>query len=98
MIDITDTPHGLHLDTPGSPGLTLGSDETTAIVQHELGKLGLWWAKEQNALIQTTPDDDGDHVAASYTRLDEPAGQSLRRHGEVGVRHPTSAGVAQSGS
>ena len=40
-ITVTDTPHGLQLDMPGSPGLTLGSDETTAIVQHELGKLGL---------------------------------------------------------
>ena len=59
MIDITDTPHGLHLDIPGSPGLTLGSDETTAIVQHELAKLGLWWAKQQRALVATTPDNGG---------------------------------------
>ena len=60
MIDITDTPHGLHLDMPGSPGLTISSDEVAAIVQHELAKLGLWWAKEQRALVTTTPDD-GDH-------------------------------------
>ena len=58
-ITFTDTPHGLHLDVPGSPGLTLAADETAAIVQHELGKLGLWWAEEQRALVTTTPDNDG---------------------------------------
>ena len=58
-ITVTDTPHGLHLDIPGAPGLTLGSDETTAIVQHELGKLGLWWAEEQRALVLTAPAADG---------------------------------------
>ena len=58
-IALTDTPHGLHLDVPGSPGLTLAADETAAIVQHELGKLGLWWAEEQRALVTTTPDNDG---------------------------------------
>ena len=56
-ITVTDTPHGLHLDIPGSPGLTLGSDEVAAIVQHELGKLGLWWAEEQRALVVTAPLD-----------------------------------------
>ena len=59
-ITLTDTPHGLHLDTP--PGLTISPDEVAAIFAHELGKLGLWWAEEQNALIQTTPDDEGDHI------------------------------------
>ena len=59
MIDVTDTPHGLHLDVPGSPGLTISSDEVAAIVQHELGKLGLWWAEEQRALVVTAPAADG---------------------------------------
>ena len=62
MIDITDTPHGLHLDTDGGTPVTLSPDAVAAIVQHELGKLGLWWAEEQRALIQTRPDDEGDHV------------------------------------
>ena len=62
MIDVTDTPHGLHLDIPGSPGLTLGADETAAILQHELGKLGLWWAKQQRALVATTPADDDGYI------------------------------------
>ena len=59
MIDVTDTPHGLHLDTDGGTPVTLSSDAVTAIVQHELGKLGLWWAKQQRALVTTTPDNDG---------------------------------------
>ena len=60
-ITVTDTPHGLHLDTDGGTPVTLSPDAVTAIVQHELGKLGLWWAKEQRALVTTTPVDDGDH-------------------------------------
>ena len=44
------------------PDFHLNADAVTAIVQHELGKLGLWWAEEQRALIQTTPDDEGDHI------------------------------------
>ena len=56
-ITVTDTPHGLHLDVPGSPGLTISTDEAAAIVQHELGKLGLWWAEEQNTLVVTAPLD-----------------------------------------
>ena len=59
MIDITDTPHGLHLDTDGGTPVTLSPDTVAAIVQHELGKLGLWWAEEQRALVTTTPDEDG---------------------------------------
>ena len=59
MIDVTDTPHGLHLDTDGGTPVTLGSDAVTAIVQHELGKLGFWWAEEQRALVVTAPADDG---------------------------------------
>ena len=59
MIDVTDTPHGLHLDTDGGTPVTLSPDTVAAIVQHELGKLGLWWAEEQRALVTTTPDNDG---------------------------------------
>ena len=59
MIDITDTPHGLHLDTDGGTPVTLSPDTVAAIVQHELVKLGLWWAEEQRALVTTTPDNDG---------------------------------------
>ena len=57
MIDVTvtDTPHGLHLDTDGGTPVTLSPDAVAAIVQHELGKLGLWWAEEQRALVVTTP-------------------------------------------
>ena len=57
-ITLTDTPRGLHV-AAANGNVILGSDETTAIVQHELGKLGLWWAKEQRALVTTTPDNDG---------------------------------------
>ena len=59
MIDVTDTPHGLHLDTDGGTPVTLSPDAVTAIVQHELGKLGFWWAEEQRALVVTAPADDG---------------------------------------
>ena len=58
-ITVTDTPHGLHLDTDGGTPVTLSPDTVAAIVQHELGKLGLWWAEEQRALVTTMPDDDG---------------------------------------
>ena len=69
MIDVTDTPHGLHLDVPGSPGLTISTDEAAAIVQHELGKLGLWWAKQQRALVTTTPDNDGHFIVLELDDL-----------------------------
>ena len=58
-ITVTDTPHGLHLDTDGGTPVTLSPDTVAAIVQHELAKLGLWWAEEQRALVTTTPDNDG---------------------------------------
>ena len=58
-ITLTDTPHGLHLDTDGGTPVTLSPDEVAAIVQHELGKLGLWWAEEQRALVLTAPAADG---------------------------------------
>ena len=69
MIDITDTPHGLHLDTDGGTPVTLSPDAVTAIVQHELGKLGLWWAEEQRALVTTTPDEDGDFIVLDLDDL-----------------------------
>ena len=71
MIDITDTPHGLHLDTDGGTPVTLSPDAVAAIFQHKLGELDLWWAEEQRALIQTRPDDEGDHVVLF---LDDLAG------------------------
>ncbi len=58
-ITVTDTPHGLHLDTDGGTPVTLSPDTVAAIVQHELGKLGLWWAEEQRAFVVTAPTDDG---------------------------------------
>ena len=88
MIDVTDTPHGLHLDIPGAPGLTLGSDETTAIVQHELGKLGLWWAEEQRALVCTRPVSGAHHVFYPTTETESAwisgdNGQSNTRSGQA---------------
>ena len=38
-IALTDTPHGLHLDTDGGTPVTLSPDAVTAIVQHELAKV-----------------------------------------------------------
>ena len=70
-ITVTDTPHGLHLDTDGGTPVTLSPDTVTAIFQHKLGKLGLWWAEEQRALVATTPDDDGDFIVLE---LDDLAG------------------------
>ena len=87
MIDVTDTPHGLHLDTDGGTPVTLSPDAVTAILQHELGKLGLWWAKEQRALIQTTPDDEGDHIVLF---LDDLASGAHWVTVRVGAMIPTS--------
>ena len=69
-ITVTDTPHGLHLDTDGGTPVTLSPDAVTAIVQHELVKLGLWWAEEQRALVATTPDEDGDFIVLELDDLD----------------------------
>ena len=71
MIDVTDTQHGLHLDTDGGTPVTLSPDAVAAIFRHELGKLGLWWAKQQRALVTTTPDEDGDFIVLE---LDDLAG------------------------
>ena len=76
-ITVTDTPHGLHLDMPGSPGLTISSDEVAAIVQHELGKLGLWWAKEQRALVVTAPHEAPDGTTCFV----------WHPHGDIAIRH-----------
>ena len=71
MIDVTDTPHGLHLDTP--PGLTISTDEVAAIFAHELGKLGLWWAEEQNALVVTAPlDIEGEGIWYQVLMVNDP--------------------------
>ena len=62
------------IDRPNAdtaPDFHLNADMVTAIVQHELGKLGLWWAKEQRALVQTRPDEDGDFIVLD---LDDLAG------------------------
>ena len=69
MIDITDTSHGLHLDTDGGTPVTLSPDAVAAIVQHELGKLGLWWAEEQRALVATSPDNGGDFLVLELDDL-----------------------------
>ena len=63
-ITLTDTPHGLHLDTDGGTPVTLSPDAVAAIFQHELGKLGLWWAEEQRALVTTTRIATGCTAAA----------------------------------
>ena len=87
MTNITDTPHGLHLDVPGSPGLTISTDEAAAIVQHELGKLGLWWAKQQRALVTTTPDNDGYFLVLDLDGL--AAGPRTAAHASSGTRTAT---------
>ena len=68
-ITVTDTPHGLHLDTDGGTSVTLSPDTVAAILQHELGKLGLWWAEEQRALVATTPDNDGYFIVLEVDTL-----------------------------
>ena len=60
-ITLTDTPHGLHLDTDGGTPVTLSPDAVAAIVEYELGKLGLWWAEEQRALVVTAPHAIPEH-------------------------------------
>ena len=91
-ITFTDTPHGLHLDTDGGTPVTLSPDTVTAIVQHELGKLGLWLAKEQRALVVTAPHAIPEHRQVLVARgpgetgwawtlatigLDDPASRAL---------------------
>ena len=93
MIDVTDTPHGLHLDVPGSPGLTLAADETAAIVQHELGKLGLWWAKEQRALVVTAPHAIPEHRQVLVARGPGETGW-VSTLATIGLDNPASRALA----
>ena len=93
MIDVTDTPHGLHLDVPGSPGLTLAADETAAIVQHELGKLGLWWAKEQRALVVTAPHAIPEHRQVLVARGPGETGWASTL-ATIGLDNPASRALA----
>ena len=92
-ITVTDTPHGLHLDIPGSPGLTLGSDETTAIVQHELAKLGLWWAEEQRALVVTAPHANPEHCQVLVARGPGKTGWASTL-ATIGLDNPASRALA----
>ena len=93
MIDVTDTPHGLHLDVPGSPGLTLAADETAAIVQHELGKLGLWWAEEQRALVVTAPHAIPEHRQVLVARGPGETGWASTL-ATIGLDNPASRALA----
>ena len=93
MIDVTDTPHGLHLDVPGSPGLTLAADEVAAIVQHELGKLGLWWAKEQRALVVTAPHAIPEHRQVLVARGPGETGWASTL-ATIGLDNPASRALA----
>ena len=61
-ITLTDTPHGLHLDTDGGTPVTLGSDAVTAIVQHELGKLGLYLAQDGRGIVAHERNAEGWHA------------------------------------
>ena len=61
-VTVTDTPHGLHLDVPGSPGLTISPDEVSAIVQHELGKLGLYLAQDGRGIVAHERNAEGWHA------------------------------------
>ena len=92
-IALTDTPHGLHLDVPGSPGLTISSDAVAAIVQHELGKLGLWWAKEQRALVVTAPHAVPGHRQVLVARGPGETGWAGRL-ATIGLDNPASRALA----
>ena len=92
-ITLTDTPHGLHLDVPGSPGLTISSDEVAAIVQHELAKLGLWWAKEQRALVVTAPHANPEHCQVLMARGPGKTGW-VSTLATIGLDNPASRALA----
>ena len=92
-IALTDTPHGLHLDVPGSPGLTISSDEVAAIVQHELGKLGLWWAEEQRALVVTAPHAIPEHRQVLVARGPGETGW-VSTLATIGLDNPASRALA----
>ena len=92
-IALTDTPHGLHLDMPGSPGLTISTDEVAAIVQHELGKLSLWWAEEQRALVVTAPHANPEHCQVLVARGPGKTGW-VSALATIGLDNPASRALA----
>ena len=92
-ITVTDTPHGLQLDMPGSPGLTISTDEVAAIFAHELGKLGLWWAKEQRALVVTAPHAIPEHRQVLVARGPGETGWASKI-AIIGLDNPASRALA----
>ena len=92
-ITLTDTPHGLHLDTDGGTPVTLTPDAVTAIVQHELGKLGLWWAKEQRALVVTAPHAIPEHRQVLVARGPGETGWASTL-ATIGLDNPASRALA----
>ena len=68
-ITLTDTPHGLHLDVPGSPGLTISPDEVAAIVSRRgSARPGLVCAPSPSAPSSTpTPMARSTSPAKSWT-------------------------------
>ena len=61
-ITVTDTPHGLHLDADGGAPVTLSPDAVTAILQHELGKLGLYLAQDGRGIVAHERNAEGWHA------------------------------------
>ena len=92
-ITFTDTPHGLHLDTDGGTPVTLSPDTVTAIVQHELGKLGLWLAKEQRALVVTAPHAIPEHRQVLVARGPGETGWAWTL-ATIGLDNPASRALA----
>ena len=68
MIDVTDTPHGLHLDTDGGTPVTLSPDAVTTIVQHELGKLGLYLAQDGRGIVAHERNAEGWHTVIWFEK------------------------------
>ena len=68
-ITVTDTPHGLHLDTDGGTPVTLSPDTVAAIVQHELGKLGRVVSANINAILTMQAVNQGDHAQDITTAI-----------------------------
>ena len=92
-ITFTDTPHGLHLDTDGGTPVTLSPDAVTAILQHELGKLGLWWAEEQRALVVTAPHAIPEHRQVLVARGPGETGWASTL-ATIGLDNPASRALA----
>ena len=92
-ITLTDTPHGLHLDADGGTPVTLSPDAVTAIIQHELGKLGLWWAEEQRALVVTAPHAIPEHRQVLVARGPGETGWASAL-ATIGLDNPASRALA----